>query len=233
VRRQERGPSVRYTFHWEVPLRNLPLFLWGALGTLEISAIAVLCGLVIAIAGALAKLSKRRSLRSIATAYVEVIRNTPLLVQLFYFYFGLPAVGINANAFSVAIVALTINCGAYSTEIIRAGIQSIHRGQTEAGLSLGMTSWQVFRYVILMPTLRVVWPPLASQFIATLLGSSIVSVISAEELTYAGLFLESRTFRTFEIFFAITIIYLLMSQFFSLLFYLTGRRVFRQTWGQL
>jgi len=224
---------MSYTFHWEVPLRNLPLFLWGVLGTLEISGIAVLCGLVIAIAAALARLSKHRLLRGVATAYVEAIRNTPLLVQLFYFYFGLPAIGINLKAFSVAIVALTINCGAYSTEILRAGIQSIHRGQSEAGLSLGMTSWQVFRYVILMPTLRVVWPPLASQFIATMLGSSIVSQISAEELTYAGAFLESRTFRTFEIFFVITIIYFLMSQCFSLLFYLTGRRVFRQTWGQV
>ncbi len=224
---------MTYTFHWEVPLRNLPLFLWGALATLEISGIAVLCGLVIAVAGALARLSKHRLLRGLGTVYVEAIRNTPFLVQLFYIYFGLPALGINLQAFSVAILTLTINCGAYSTEIIRAGIQSIHRGQTEAGLSLGMTAWQVFRYVILMPTLRVIWPPLASQFIATMLGSSIVSQISAEELTYAGSLLESRTYRTFEIFFVITIIYFLMSQFFSLLFYLTGRRVFRQTWGQL
>lgn len=224
---------MRYTFHWEVPLQNLPMFLWGALATLEISAIAVLCGLLIATAGALARLSKHRLLRIPATAYVEAIRNTPFLVQLFYIYFGLVVVGINLEAFSVAILTLTVNCGAYCTEIIRAGIQSIHRGQREAGLSLGMTQWQVFRYVILMPTLRIVWPPLASQFIATMLGSSVVSQISAEELTYAGMLLESRTFRTFEIFFFITVLYFMMSQFFSLLFSLTGRRVFREAWGQL
>jgi len=224
---------MTYKFHWEVPLQDLPAFLWGALATLEISGLAVLIGLFIAIACALARLSKMAALRRIAGAYVEVIRNTPLLVQIFYVYFGLPAVGINLSAFTVAIIALTINCGAYCSEIIRAGIQSIHRGQTEAGLSLGMTPWQVFRYVILMPTLRVVWPPLASQFIATMLGSSVVSQISAEELTYAGMLLESRTYRTFEIFFAITIIYFTMSQVFSLASNLTGRRVFRQAWGQL
>jgi len=224
---------VSYTFHWQVPLQNMSLFLWGALATLQMSGIAVLLGLIIAIFCALARLSKRRFLRVPATAYVETIRNTPFLVQLFYVYFGLVTIGINLDAFTVAILTLTINCGAYCTEIIRAGIQSIHRGQMEAGLSLGMTYWQVFRYVILMPTLRVVWPPLASQFIATMLGSSVVAVISAEELTYAGMLLESRTFRTFEIFFVITIMYFVMARLFSLLFSLTGQRVFRQAWGQL
>ena len=224
---------MTYTFHWQVPLQNLSLFLWGALSTLQMSAVAVLLGLVIAVFCALGRLSKRRFLRLPAVAYVEVIRNTPFIVQLFYVYFGLVAVGINLDAYTVAILTLTINCGAYCTEIIRAGIQSIHRGQSEAGLSLGMTYLQVFRYVILMPTLRVVWPPLASQFIATMLGSSVVSQISAEELTYAGMLLESRTFRTFEIFFFIAIIYFVMAQAFSILFSLTGRRVFRRAWGQL
>jgi len=224
---------MTYKFHWEVPLQNLPAFLWGALATLELSGVAVLCGLLIAVAAALARLSRFRVLRGAAATYVEVIRNTPFIVQLFYVYFGLPTIGINLGAFTVAIVALTLNCGAYCTEIIRAGIESIHRGQTEAGLSLGMTSWQVFRYVILMPTLRVVWPPLASQFIATVLGSSVVSQISAEELTYAGSLLESRTYRTFEIFFAITVIYFVMSQVFALVAHLSGRRMFRQAWGQL
>ena len=224
---------MTYTFHWEVPLQNLPQFLWGALATLEMSGVACLLGSLVAVSGALARLSKNKYLRRAATAYVEVIRNTPFIVQLFYVYFGLVTVGINLEAFSVAIITLTLNCGAYCTEIIRAGIQSIHRGQTEAGLSLGMRPWQVFRYVILMPTLRVVWPPLASQFIATMLGSSVVSAISAEELTYAGMMLESRTYRTFEIFFFITIVYFLMAQLFSLLFSLTGKKVFREAWGQL
>lgn len=224
---------MSYTFHWEVPLQNMSLFLWGAAATLQMSGVAVLLGLIIAIFCALGRLSKRRFLRVPAAAYVETIRNTPFLVQLFYVYFGLVAIGINLDAFTVAILTLTINCGAYCTEIIRAGIQSIHRGQTEAGLSLGMTHWQVFRYVILMPTLRTVWPPLASQFIATMLGSSVVAVISAEELTYAGMLLESRTFRTFEIFFVIAILYFAMARAFSLLFSLTGQRVFRQAWGQL
>ena len=224
---------MTYTFHWEVPLQNLPQFLWGALATLELSGVACLLGLIVAVAGALARLSKNKYLRWTATAYVEVIRNTPFIVQLFYVYFGIVAIGINLEAFSVAIITLTLNCGAYCTEIIRSGIQSIHRGQTEAGLSLGMRPWQVFRYVILMPTLRVVWPPLASQFIATMLGSSVVSAISAEELTYAGMMLESRTFRTFEIFFFLAIVYFLMARLFSFFFSLTGQKVFREAWGQL
>lgn len=224
---------MTYTFHWEVPLQNLPQFLWGALATLELSGVACLLGLIVAMAGALARLSKNKYLRWTATAYVEVIRNTPFIVQLFYVYFGLVAIGINLEAFSVAIITLTLNCGAYCAEIIRSGIQSIHRGQTEAGLSLGMRPWQVFRYVILMPTLRVVWPPLASQFIATMLGSSVVSAISAEELTYAGMMLESRTFRTFEIFFFLAIVYFLMARLFSFFFSLTGQKVFREAWGQL
>ena len=224
---------MTYTFHWEVPLQNLPQFLWGALATLELSGVACLLGLIVAVAGALARLSKNKYLRWTATAYVEVIRNTPFIVQLFYVYFGIVAIGINLEAFSVAIITLTLNCGPYCTEIIRSGIQSIHRGQTEAGLSLGMRPWQVFRYVILMPTLRVVWPPLASQFIATMLGSSVVSAISAEELTYAGMMLESRTFRTFEIFFFLAIVYFLMARLFSFFFSLTGQKVFREAWGQL
>ncbi len=224
---------MTYTFQWGVPLQNLPQFLWGALATLEMSGAACLLGLIVAVAGALARLSKNKCFRWAASAYVEVIRNTPFIVQLFYVYFGLVAIGINLEAFSVAIITLTLNCGAYCTEIIRSGIQSIHRGQTEAGLSLGMRPWQVFRYVILMPTLRVVWPPLASQFIATMLGSSVVSAISAEELTYAGMMLESRTFRTFEIFFFLAIVYFLMARLFSFFFSLTGQKVFRQAWGQL
>ena len=114
---------MTYTFHWEVPLQNLPQFLWGALATLELSGVACLLGLIVAVAGALARLSKNKYLRWTATAYVEVIRNTPFIVQLFYVYFGIVAIGINLEAFSVAIITLTLNCGAYCTEIIRSGIQ--------------------------------------------------------------------------------------------------------------
>lgn len=127
---------MTYTFHWEVPLQNLPQFLWGALATLEMSGVACLLGSLVAVGGALARLSKNKYLRRAATAYVEIIRNTPFIVQLFYVYFGLVTVGINLEAFSVAIITLTLNCGAYCTEIIRAGIQSIHKGQREAAFSM-------------------------------------------------------------------------------------------------
>lgn len=221
-----------YKLNFAVLLEYWPALLAGLQMTIKVSVLSIFFGTLMGVAGALAKTSRFRLLRALAFTYVEWIRNTPLLIQILFIYFGL-GVFFSLSPMVASVFALSFFSGAYITEIIRAGIQSIHRGQTEAGLSLGMRPWQVFRYVILMPTLRVVWPPLASQFIATMLGSSVVSAISAEELTYAGMMLESRTFRTFEIFFFITIVYFLMARLFSFLFSLTGKKVFREAWGQL
>ena len=176
-------------------------------------------GLVIGIVGALFKTSKWTVLDWIASGYVEVVRNTPFLVQLFFIFFGLPELGLKFTAWQAALVALTFNLGAYSTEIVRAGVEAIHKGQIEAGLSLGMSHLQVFRHAILMPALEKVYPALSSQFILLMLGSAVVSQIAAEELTHAAAYLESRTFRSFEIYFSVTLIYLAMSMMFRGLFY--------------
>lgn len=222
------------TFDWKVIVDNFPFLMRGLGMTFQLAIIATIGGLILGTLVGMARISSRAYIYYPATVFVNLLRSIPLILVIFWFYFLVPIIaGRPLGDFLSATIAFVIFEASYFAEIIRAGIQSIHRGQSEAGLSLGMTYLQVFRYVILMPTLRVVWPPLASQFIATMLGSSVVSQISAEELTYAGMLLESRTFRTFEIFFFIAIIYFVMAQAFSILFSLTGRRVFRRAWGQL
>jgi polar amino acid transport system permease protein len=133
-------------------------------------------------------------------------------------FFGLPSLGLRLSAGQAAVIALTVNLGAYATEIVRAGIEAIHKSQIEAGLSLGLSRLQVFRYVVLFPALKVIYPALASQFILLMLATSIVSLIAAEDLFHMAAFLESRTFRSFEIYLVVTGLYLALALFFRLLF---------------
>jgi polar amino acid transport system permease protein len=129
------------------------------------------------------------------------------LIQLFFFFFGLPSIGIRMSSWQAAVLALAINFGAYATEIMRAGIESIEHSQIEAGMALGFTKIQIFRHVILVPALGKIYPALVSQIVIAVLFSSVVSQISAEELTFVGNFLQSRTFRSFEIYLAISLMY--------------------------
>ena len=209
---------MSYTFRFRDVWNNFDLLLEGALLTLQLSALTMALGLLIGIAGALARTSGPQPVRWAAATYVEVIRNTPLLVQLFLVFFGLPSLGLRLTAGQAAVLALTVNLGAYATEIVRAGVQAVHRSQIEAGLSLGLSRLQVFRYVVLFPALKTIYPALASQFILLMLATSIVSQISAQELFYAAGFLESRTFRSFEIYLVVTGMYLVMALMFRMLF---------------
>jgi polar amino acid transport system permease protein len=156
-----------------------------------------------------------KPVRWLVDAYVEVIRNTPFLVQIFLIFFGLPRAGIMLSSNQAALLAMVVNVGAYATEIVRAGIEHIGRGQIEAGLALGLRPLQVFRYVMLFPALSTVYPALSSQFILLMLNSSVVSTISAQELTATANDLQSRTFRSFEIYIVVTGIYLALSMLFS------------------
>ncbi len=144
-------------------------------------------------------------------AYVEMIRNTPFLIQLFFIFFGLPSLGLRLSELQAANLAMVINLGAYGCEIIRAGIQATPRGQFEAGASLGMGRIQTFWYVVLIPALQRIWPALSSQIVIVMLGSSVVSQIAAEDLTFAANFIQSRTFRAFETYFVSTLIYLALA----------------------
>ena len=209
---------MTYHFNFRDVFNNFDVLLAGVGLTLELSAITMVLGLVLGVVMALLKTWGPRPLRWLASAYVEVIRNTPLLVQLFIVFFGLPSLGLRLTAGQAAVITLTINLGAYTTEIVRAGIEAIHKSQIEAGLSLGLSRLQVFRHVVLFPALRVIYPALASQFILLLLATSIVSLIAAKDLFHMAAFLESRTFRSFEIYLVVTGLYLVLALFFRLLF---------------
>ena len=190
----------------------------GAWLTVRLSALSMILGLALAIFAALGKTSGPKLLRWAIDAYIEAIRNTPFLIQLFMVFFGLPAIGIRLDADQAALLAMVINVGAYATEIVRAGIESITKGQIEAGKALGLKPLQIFRHVILLPAIRTVYPALTSQFILLMLNSSVCSAIAANELTAAANDIQSRSFRSFEVYFVVTGIYLAMSFAFSGIF---------------
>ena len=208
---------MHYTFQFGVVLDNLPLLLHGALLTIRLSALAMLFGLCIGIFGAAVSTSSPRWARCIVRAYVEIIRNTPFLIQLFIIYFSLPAIGLRLRADQAALLGMSVNLGAYATEIVRGGIEAIPFGQIEAARALGLRQLPIFRFIVLRPALRIVYPALVSQFILLMLGSSVVSSISAVDLTAVANTLQSTTFRAFEFYFAATLIYLVMALGFRLL----------------
>jgi polar amino acid transport system permease protein len=217
---------MTYQLHFESLSGYLDVLARGAALTIVLTAIATVAGLAIGIVGAAARRSQVAAFRVLAAAYVELIRNTPFLVQLFFFYFGLPSIGVRLSADEAALLAMIVNLGAYATEIVRAGIASIAKGQIEAGLSLGLSRRQVFLHVVLKPALAKIYPALTSQFIIVMLGSSVISQISAEDLTFAANFIQSRNFRSFEVYFAVTAIYLVLAVGFRAIFRAVGKRVF-------
>ncbi|ARO15892.1 amino acid ABC transporter membrane protein 1, PAAT family (plasmid) [Ketogulonicigenium robustum] len=207
-----------YQFNFRPVFDNMDMLLQGAWLTVQLSLTAMVLGLIVSIVGAVAKTSRFVPLRWIVDVYVEVIRNTPFLIQIFFIFFGLPAIGFSMSPNTAALVALVINVGAYGTEIIRAGIESVPRGQIEAGRALALNPLQILRYVILKPALRNIYPSLTSQFIYLMLTSSVVSVISATDLAAAGADLSATTFASFEVYLVLTIMYFLLALAFSGLF---------------
>ena len=190
----------------------IPLLIAGAGITVEITALSVFFGMLIGIIVALARLSDVKVLRWLGNVYVDFIRGTPLLIQIFLVYFALPSIiGSRVDAFFAAISACSINSGAYVAEVFRGGIQSIDVGQMEAGRSLGMTWWQTMRYIILPQAFKRIIPPLGNEFIAMLKDSSLVSVIGFEELTRRGQLIIARTYASFEIWMAVAIMYLILT----------------------
>jgi polar amino acid transport system permease protein len=215
-----------YIFQFNVIWQNWRLFLDGVILTIQITATGTALGLLVGTIMAGLQTMKIRALSAVIQVYIEIIRNTPFLVQLFFVYFGLPTIGIKIPAWSAALLALTINIGAYATEIMRAGVESISKGQIEAGRSLGLSGFQIFYYVILKPALMTVYPALTSQFILFMLNSAVISVISAQELAYQAYYLQSRTFRSFEIYLFVTLLYLMLAYLFRAAFALIGKLIF-------
>ncbi|MEN5216747.1 amino acid ABC transporter permease [Pseudomonas pudica] len=215
---------MAYQFDFSPVLAQGGLLLEGAVFTLELTLIGTLFGVAIGVLGAVVCAWRLRPFDALFGLYVELIRNTPFIVQLFFIFFGLPALGVRLTEWQAAVLAMVINLGAYSTEIIRAGIQAIPRGQLEAAAALAMSRFEAFRHVVLQPALAKVWPALSSQIVIVMLGSAVCSQIATEELSFAANFIQSRNFRAFETYLLTTALYLVMAILVRQLLAWVGRR---------
>jgi polar amino acid transport system permease protein len=202
---------MAYHFDFLAAFDYTDVLVKGVLTTVELIAVGGVIGIAVGIFGAWARTQGPRWLKPIVSGYVELIRNTPFLVQLFFIFFGLPSLGVQISEMQAAILTMVINLGAYSTEIIRAGVNAIARGQMEAALSLSMSRVQAFRHIILRPALQKIWPALSSQIVIVMLGSAVCSQIAVEELSFAANFIQGRNFRAFEAYLLATAIYLVMA----------------------
>jgi len=191
---------------------SLPFLLKGASITVQITVLSLVFGIVLGTLVALARMSPVRWLSTITLAYIELLRGTPLLVQIFLIFFGIPQLlQQQINEFVAGVMAFSINSSAYVAEILRSGIQSIPKGQREASLSLGFTPSQTLRYIVLPQAFTRVIPPLVNESIALLKNSSLLSAIAVIELTRAGQLVSARTFKPFEMYLAVSLIYLIMT----------------------
>src|SRR3954471_19092132 len=202
---------MRITLDFVAILTQWPMLLKGVAWTLGLTVVSAVIGVIVGVACAWARSQGPVWLKAVTGVYVELVRNTPFIVQLFFIFFGLPAAGVRLSPEAASIIAMAVNLGAYATEIVRAGIEATPRGQVEAALSLALTRAQVFVRVVLPPALRKVWPSLVSQIIIVMLGSAVCGQISTEELSYAANLIQSRNFRAFEAFIIATGIYLVLA----------------------
>lgn len=206
---------MAYQFQFDAVLARSGLLVDGVLMTAALSAAAIVFGTAIGIGCAATRSLGGPRLRLPVNLYVEVVRNTPFLVQIFILYFGLPVIGVKVSATAAALIGMIVNLGAYSAEILRAGIESIHRSQIEAGLSLGMTRLQIFRHIILKPAVAKVYPALCSQFVLMMLASSVTSAISTQELSAMAAQIDAESFRSLEVYMLVTLIYLALALLFK------------------
>lgn len=219
---------MNFTLHFESVFAESDLILRGIVLTIGLSATAIVLGTLVAVILVGLRTLGNGPVRFGVDSYVELLRNTPFLVQLFMIFFGLPLIGFRMSGTQAALFAMTLNLSAYVTEIIRAGVDSIHRSQVEAGMSLALSRIQVFRYVMLKPAFAKIWPALSSQFVLMLLASSICSFISVPELSGAASIIEQRTFRSFETYIVVTVIYLVLALTLKLILAWLGQWLFRR-----
>lgn len=215
-----------YEFDFSSVVAEWPQFLEGAWVTIQLAFPATLVGLCLGILCAIGRRSTRRWLSKACGVYVEIIRNTPLLVQIFLVFFGLASLGWKVSAFGAALVSLIINVAAYSCEIVRAGMDSINEGQIEAAECLGLSKAQVYWHVVLWPAMEKVYPALTSQFVLLMLASSIASQISVEELTAIASRVQADTFRPFEAYILVAVAYLALSLLMRIALWAFGQMVF-------
>lgn len=209
-------------------LDQAPALMQGFWLTIKLSIAAIVLGSAVGLLAETARSLFPRQCGWIVTLYVETIRNTPFLVQLYIIFFGLPVLGVRLPALYAGLLAMVINLGAYSAEIFRAGVDSIHRSQIEAGLSLSLTRTQVFVHIVLRPAIAKVWPSLVTQFTLTMLASSVCSFISVQELSGEAATLQSLTFRSFEVYIVASVLYLALALVLKAMLTLLGHFLFSQ-----
>jgi len=222
---------VNYVWHFEVVWRNFyPYFSSGIVMTFKLTLLSYCLALCVGIAVAFGRLSRGQIVYGLSTVYVEFVRNTPFLVQLYFIYFGFSSFQIDLSSvglsiyrisflpFQAAVIALTFNGGGYIAEIVRAGIQAVPRGILEAGQTTGLSRWLIARFIILPHALATVYPPLVNQLVLTLLGSSVASLVTVPELSFQGELLNTTTFRTLEIYLGLGAMYLLLNWSVTLFF---------------
>lgn len=217
---------MNYSFDFSFLANAWPRLLHGAVVTAELAAGSIVLGFVLGGLCAVLRNEGSPVIRRLIGGHVEVIRNTPLIVQIFLIYFGVSSLGFPISANASAILTMTVNIGAYSTEILRAGLNSISKNQIEAGECLGLSRAQVYWHIVLLPAVERVYPALSSQFMLLMLASSVTSQISAEELTATANLLQSETFRSFEIYIVVALIYLMLSVLFRIGFWAVGQVAF-------
>ncbi|WIY52582.1 amino acid ABC transporter permease [Devosia sp. YIM 151766] len=217
---------MNYSFNFAAVLAHWPLLLEGIWVTLRLTAITTVLGVLIGAVCGVIRTGGPKWAQMLVTAYVEFIRNTPLLIQAYFLIFGIASIGIRLPIFVGAAIALTINIGAYTTEIVRAGIESINKGQLEAAECQGLTKLQTYLHIIIRPALERVYPALTSQYVLLMLASSILSAVGVEELFGISNRIQSATFRNFEIFVVLGVIYLGLSVLVRGVFFLFGQLIF-------
>jgi polar amino acid transport system permease protein len=218
---------MNYEFDFAGILPYYNEILEGIFLTIKITIATTIVGIALGVFGAASMVGRNKVLQKIVATFVEIIRNTPFIVQLFFVFFGLPALGIKLTAIEAGMIAMVINLGAYSTEIIRAGVEATSIGQWEAGKTLGLRWSQTFFYIVLPQAFQRISPALISQCIIVMLGSSVLSQISVEELTFTANFIQSRTFLSFESYFIITLVYLLLAVILRYILTFTSKKLFK------
>ena len=213
---------MQYQFDFGALLPYWQDFLSGALTTIEITLFSVIIGMGIGVACAIARRSNSSILRGIVGVYIDTVRNTPFIVQIFFIFFGLSSIGFRLPIIAASVFAMVINVGAYTAEIVRAGMDSIHPSQIEAAEALGLSKFQIYRDIILLPAIERVYPSLSSQFILMMLSTSICSQISAEELTGVANNIQSNTFRSLETYFVVALLYIAITYLMRAAFFGLG-----------